>query len=127
MPSLISFAAQLRDLTARIPEAPMVTCGETTLTRIERGRRSDALAVDLQRRGVGLGSMVTVALPNSVEWFVAAAALWKLGAIPQPVSARLPARELEAVVALADPVVVLGVEPDLLLSLIHISEPTRPY
>jgi bile acid-coenzyme A ligase len=114
VPPLISFAGQLRDLTARIPEAPMVTCGETTLTRIELDRRSDALAVDLQRRGVGLGSMVTVALPNSVEWFVAAAALWKLGAIPQPVSARLPARELEAVVALADPVVVLGVEPDLL-------------
>jgi bile acid-coenzyme A ligase len=54
--------------------------------------------------------MVTIALPNSTGWFVAAAAAWKLGAIPQPVSARLPERELEAIVELADPSVVIGVE-----------------
>ena len=48
--------------------------------------------------------MITVALPNSVEWFVAFAACWKIGAIPQPVSAKLPARELEAILELADPV-----------------------
>ena len=29
--------------------------------------------------------MVTIALPNSVDWFVAFAACWKIGAIPQPV------------------------------------------
>ena len=58
--------------------------------------------------------MVTVALPNSLDWFVAVVALWKLGATPQPVSARLPRRELEAVVALADPVVILGIDPEVL-------------
>jgi bile acid-coenzyme A ligase len=72
------------------------------------------MAVELRRLGVEVGSMVTLALPNSVEWFIAVVAAWKLGAIPQPVSARLPRRELEAVVALADPVVVLGVDPDTL-------------
>jgi bile acid-coenzyme A ligase len=55
-----------------------------------------------------------VALPNGVEWFIAVVAAWKLGAIPQPVSARLPRRELEAVVSLADPAVVLGVDPEAL-------------
>src|SRR4051794_8491900 len=53
--------------------------------------------------------MVTVALPNSVDWFVAVAAAWKLGAIPQPVSAKLPERELAAIVELADPSAVIGV------------------
>jgi bile acid-coenzyme A ligase len=72
------------------------------------------MAVELRRLGVEPGAMVTVALPNSVEWFIAVVALWKLGAIPQPVSARLPRRELEAVVALADPAVVLGVDPGAL-------------
>jgi len=72
------------------------------------------LAVEFRRLGVGVGDMVTVALPNSVEWFVATVALWKLGATPQPVSARLPQRELEAVVSLADPEVVVGVEPGVL-------------
>ena len=55
--------------------------------------------------------MVTIALPNSVEWFVAVVATWKIGAIPQPVSHRLPARELAAIVELADPPVVLGWRP----------------
>jgi bile acid-coenzyme A ligase len=110
--TLVSFAARLRSLRDQEPERAAVTCGEITLNRLELDRRSNALAVDLRERGVGLGSMVTVALPNSVDWFVAFVALWKLGATPQPVSARLPRRELEAVVALADPVVLLGVEPE---------------
>jgi bile acid-coenzyme A ligase len=111
---LVSYAAQLRDLRGREPDAPAVTCGASTISRAELDRRSDALAVEFRRLGVGIGDMVTMALPNSVEWFVAAAAVWKLGATPQPVSARLPRRELEAVVALADPVVVLGVDPEVL-------------
>ncbi len=60
-----------------------------------------------------LGDMVTVALPNSVAWFVTAAACWKLGAIPQPVSSRLPPGELRSIVELADARVVVGVEPAL--------------
>ncbi len=114
MASLISFAAQLRALAARQPDAPAVTCGETSLSRAELDRQSDDLAAEFQRLGVGVGSMVTVALPNSVEWFVAAAALWKLGATPQPVSSRLSPRELEAVVSLADPVLVVGIDPAVL-------------
>jgi bile acid-coenzyme A ligase len=111
--TLVSFAARLRDLRDLEPERPAVTCGGTTLSRRELARRSDALAVDLRQRGVRLGDMVTVALPNGVEWFVAVVALWKLGAVPQPVSARLPRRELEAVVSLADPAVIIGVDPAL--------------
>jgi bile acid-coenzyme A ligase len=114
MPALISFAAQLRTLAAQRPDFPAVTCGDTTLTRSQLDHRSDALAVEFRRLGVGPGDMVTLALPNSVEWFVASVALWKLGAIPQPVSARLPRRELEAVVELADPVLVVGIDPDQL-------------
>ncbi len=114
MAELISFAAQLRNLATQRPGAPAITCGRSTLSRSELDRRSDLLAVELRGLGVGTGDMVTMALPNSVEWFIATVALWKLGAVPQPVSARLPRRELEAVVALADPVVVLGVDPDVL-------------
>jgi len=114
MATLISFAAHLRDLAARGPDAPAVTCGERSVSRAELDRASDALAVAYRGMGVGVGDMVTLAMPNSVEWFEAAVALWKLGATPQPVSARLPRRELEAVVDLADPVLVLGVDPEVL-------------
>ena len=57
-----------------------------------------------------MGDMITVALPNSVDWFVAFAAAWKIGATPQPVSSRLPRPELEAIVALAEPAAVIGVD-----------------
>jgi bile acid-coenzyme A ligase len=36
-------------------------------------------------------------------------AVWKLGASPQPISARLPAKEREAIVALSQPALIVGV------------------
>jgi bile acid-coenzyme A ligase len=92
------------------PDRPAVTCGDQRLTRRELDRRANRLGRDLAARAVGPGDMVTIALPNSVDWFVAVGAAWKVGAVPQPVSSRLPARELEAIVELADPSVVVGVD-----------------
>src|SRR4051812_49379535 len=56
--------------------------------------------------------MVTIALPNSIEFVAAVLAAWKLGATPQPVSSRLPRRELDGIVELAEPKVVVGADPD---------------
>jgi bile acid-coenzyme A ligase len=105
---VVSFPRRLADLVAAQPNRPAVTCGDRSVTRAELAAWSDRLARDLRDRGVGVGDMVTIALPNSVEWFVTFVAAWKLGATPQPVSARLPARELGAIVALAQPRVVVG-------------------
>jgi bile acid-coenzyme A ligase len=107
----VSFPRRLAELAATDPDRLAITCGEQRLTRGELVVAADAMARQLRRDGVGTGDMVTIALPNSVDWFVAALAAWKLGAIPQPVSSRLPARELAAIVELADPPVVLGAEP----------------
>ncbi len=107
----ISFSQRLSELAAEAPDRPAVTCGSESVTRAELLARADDLARELIDGGVGVGSMVSIALPNSVDWFVAAVAAWRIGAIPQPLSSRLPQRELEAIVALADPGVVVGVEP----------------
>lgn len=107
----ISFAQRLADLAATAPDRPAVTCAAEQLTRAELERAANRLARDLAGRGVVTGDMVTIALPNSVAWFVATVACWKLGAVPQPVSAKLPERELHAVVELAEPRVVVGVDP----------------
>ncbi len=72
--------------------------------------RSDTFARHLRHLGVKHGDMVTMSLPNTEAWHMSAIACWKLGAIPQPVSPRLPVRELEAIIELADPPVVLGTE-----------------
>jgi bile acid-coenzyme A ligase len=109
----VSYAQRLTDLAAADPDRPAITCGDERVTRAELDRAANRMARDLAGRGVGVGDMVTIALPNSVAWFVAFAACWKLGAIPQPVSARLPARELEAIAELADPKVVVGVAPGM--------------
>ncbi len=107
----LSFPARLRQLAAEAPDRPAVTCDGRSVTRVELVAAGDRLARDLAARGVGHGDFVTVALPNSVDWFVTYVAVWALGAVPQPVSARLPARELTAIVELAGSKVVVGVDP----------------
>ena len=108
----VSFSRRLADLAAAAPTATAITCGERSVSRAELQIAADALARQLLDDGVRFGDMVTIALPNSIDWFIAVVATWKIGAIPQPVSSRLPARELTAIVELADPRVVLGVDVD---------------
>jgi acyl-CoA synthetase (AMP-forming)/AMP-acid ligase II len=101
--AVISFIEQLHRLAADRPDRPAVTCGDEMVTYPQLIDRIDDLANELRGLGVGEGDMVTIALPNSVEWFVAFAAAWRLGATPQPVSSRLPQREIDAIVELANP------------------------
>ncbi|MFM2046149.1 MAG: hypothetical protein RL383_226, partial [Actinomycetota bacterium] len=108
---MISFVNRLRELAAEAPGAPAVTCGNEVLTRSELMRRGGDLAMHLKGLGVGVGDLVTVAVPNSIEWFVSYVAVWMLGGTPQPVSSRLPQRELDAIIELADPPVVIGADP----------------
>jgi bile acid-coenzyme A ligase len=110
--AIVSFSRRLADLAAADPSRAAITCGEHSVTRAELEAAADALARQLLEDGVKHGEMVTIALPNSIDWFVAVVAAWKIGATPQPVSSRLPARELAAIVDLADPRVILGTEPD---------------
>ncbi|MGA1033961.1 MAG: AMP-binding protein, partial [Ilumatobacteraceae bacterium] len=109
---MISFPQRLKDLAEAQPDRPAIVCNGRAISRGELERAGNRLARDLADRGVGHGDFVTVALPNSIEWFVTYVAVWKLGAIPQPVSAKLPPRELAAIVELASPKVVVGVEPE---------------
>ena len=110
---LMSFSRRVTALAEADPDRLAITCGDQSLTRAQLESAANRLARDLASGGVRLGDMVTIALPNSTDWYVAVAACWKAGAIPQPVSARLPERELSAIVALADPAAVIGVTDEL--------------
>lgn len=107
---MISYSKRLTDLAKADPDRPAISCGDRSVTRAELDRLSNRMGHYLAGRGVREGDMVTIAFPNSIDWFVATVACWKLGAIPQPVSSRLPTRELEAIIELARPKVVLGPE-----------------
>jgi acyl-coenzyme A synthetase/AMP-(fatty) acid ligase len=98
--------AALGRLAREDPDRPAVTLGGLSVTRGELDRRSNRLARAFAAAGVGPEDLVTIALPNSVEFLEAAVACWKLGAVPQPVSARLPGRELTAIVEVADSALV---------------------
>jgi bile acid-coenzyme A ligase len=106
----MSISRCITELARREPDRPAITDRSGTTTRGELDLRTNRLARDYARRGVTTGSMVTIALPNGRQFYEACIAAWKLGATAQPVSARLPAAEREAVIELADPVLVVGAE-----------------
>lgn len=86
-----------------------------TLTWNAFEARTNRLARAYAQLGVCQDSFVTVALPNGLEFFEVCFAIWKLGATPAPVSARLPAFERDQIVTLAAPALVVGApipEPD---------------
>lgn len=107
----VSIATALREKAAADPARPALTCLEETLTRAELEASTNQLARAYADLGVTAGRFVTIALPNSVAFYQAAIAAWKLGAVPQPVSYRLPDRERQAIVELADPALVVGADP----------------
>jgi bile acid-coenzyme A ligase len=99
----------LRALAEAAPDRPALTHDGRTLTRAELDRRTNRLARAYAELGVKPDSFVTIGLPNGIEFFEATLAAWKLGATPQPVSAKLPRIEREAIIGLAEPSLVVGV------------------
>jgi bile acid-coenzyme A ligase len=91
------------------PDRAALTCGKVTLTRAEFVERVRRLAALFESRGVQQGSTVTIGLPNSIGLVESMFAAWALGAVPQPISDRLPPVERSAIVDLADPSLVVGV------------------
>lgn len=95
---------------ARAPDRPALTHDGVTLTHAELDLRANRRARQLAGFGVVQGDFVVLALPNGLEFFETTFALWKLGAVPCPVSPRLPDAELSAIVDLVAPRVVVGPE-----------------
>jgi bile acid-coenzyme A ligase len=99
---------QLSALAAADPDAPALTCQGRTLTRAELDASTNRLARAYAALGVDAGDYVSIAMPNSIEWLAATIACWKLGAVPQPLSARLPEPELTAILELVPRALIVG-------------------
>ncbi len=109
---VLSYGRALAWHAERDPERVAIVHEGERITRGELERRSNRLARDYAARGVRAGSLVTLGLPNGIEFFVACLATWKLGATPQPISSRLPALERRAILELARPALAVGVDPE---------------
>jgi bile acid-coenzyme A ligase len=103
-----------------------ITCGESSRTYAQLESRANRLARAYAGLGVGHGDFVTVALPNGIEFFETCYAVWKLGAVPQPASSRLPGPELARLLALADPALVVGVAAEAAVGRASVPEGFEP-
>jgi bile acid-coenzyme A ligase len=82
--------------------------GDETISWGELEVRANRRARLIQSMGAGAGDLVTFNLPNGVEFFETTFALWKLGATPNPISPKLPGRELTATLEAARPRLFIG-------------------
>jgi bile acid-coenzyme A ligase len=90
------------------PARPAVTFNDVTVGYGELDARSNRKARQLAELGVREGDIVTLAVPNGLEFFETVFAVWKLGATPNNVSSKLPPAELQAIVELAKPRLIIG-------------------
>ncbi|WP_439816872.1 AMP-binding protein [Zavarzinia sp. CC-PAN008] len=98
----------------RDPRAAMLTHEDIVLTREAFEAQANRRARQLQALGVKQGDFVTIALPNGPEFYLTTFAIWKLGAVPNVVSSKLPDVELRAIVDLVRPRLVVGPDPSRL-------------
>jgi amino acid adenylation domain-containing protein len=89
------------------PEALALSCGPQRITYAELDRRSNQLAHYLRGLGVLPGSIVGVCLERSVDFPVAALAVWKAGCSYVPLEAKAPVERLRFMLENAQVSVVL--------------------
>ena len=109
--ALVSYPRRLADLAAADPDRPAITDEFRSATRAELEQLASDMAEAFAGFGVTAGDIVVLALPNCIEFLAAMIASWKVGATPTPVSSRLPKRELDGIIELAAPALIVGVDP----------------
>jgi len=101
-------STQISDIARNHPDDPAITCAGRTVSWAELDAATNRLARAYAELGVGQDDYVTIALPNSIEFLESAIACWKLGAVPQPLPARMPDAEFSAILALRPRALVVG-------------------
>ena len=90
--------------------AAVLTHDGCTMSRGELEARANRRARLFASVGVIVGDFVTIALPNGNEFYETTFAVWKLGAVPNPVPSKLPRAEFAAILDLVKPSLVIGGE-----------------
>lgn len=96
----------------RSPSRTALLVDDVRVSYDELDARSNRRARMLAAHGVGHGDFVTVALPNGLEFYETTFAIWKLGAIPNIVAAKLARPEMETILDLVRPKIFIGTPPD---------------
>ncbi len=107
----LSLSRILAHWAAQQPDRVAVSHEGRDVTFAQLEASSNRLARAYEKLGVEADDFVTIALPNSIAFFDACFATWKLGATPQPVSAKLPKFELDQIIEVGNPKLVVGADP----------------
>lgn len=124
--ALGSVVARLRELAAAEPDSIAVSAQDGDISRRDLDRDSDAWAGELTALGVQRGDYVAMVLPNGVEFVIVLIAVYKCGAVPAPLSAKLTDSELAGLLELLEPRVVVGAEPHRVGDRNHVLAGHRP-
>jgi bile acid-coenzyme A ligase len=108
--NVLSLSRVVAHWASQYPSAVAIVHEAEEITWLELEASTNKLARAYSQLGVKADDFVTVALPNGVEFFQSCIAIWKIGATPQPVSAKLPKFELDQIIELAKPSLVVGVD-----------------
>jgi bile acid-coenzyme A ligase len=109
----VSYGRRITDLAEQHPDALALVFSpidgdDQPVTWRELDERSSQVARLLVERGAGLGTMVAVALPNSVDHFYAALGAWKAGSGVIPMRWDVPEWERDRLLETAGVVLVIG-------------------
>ncbi len=113
MPAEISYGRRLTEIAAERPDDVDLVIvdrdgNERDVTWRELEARANQVGRALQAHGVGKDDVVALALPSCVEHVLVTVAIWKLGATLLPLRYDIPDWEMERMLALADPKVLVS-------------------
>ncbi len=104
----VALSSILTHHARRDPSRAAVIVGDSVVTYAELDARSNRRARLMAAKGVGFGDFVTIALPNGLAFYETVFGVWKLGAVPNVVSAKMARPEMEAILNLVGPKLFIG-------------------
>ena len=90
--AIMSIGRVIGSLAEQCPHRPAITCEGRTVTWLELDRHTNRLARAYQHLGVAQNDLVTIGLPNGLEFYESALAIWKLGRHHRGIGAQMPLR-----------------------------------
>lgn len=108
----VALSSILTHHARRSPGRAALILDDTSISFAALDARANQRARLLAAHGVGQGDFVTVALPNGVSFYETVFAIWKLGAVPNVVAAKLPKPEMQAILDIVRPRIFIGTPPD---------------
>ena len=98
---------EIHSAALRFGDATVMAAPDGSLTYTELDDRSDRVAAELLRRGVGPGDRIALRLPSGISYLLAYAACAKLGAVVAGINTGLADIEQQRLIALVKPAAVL--------------------